>query len=118
MLNLDMQRHGALNWKDLRLQTLKSQDGACDCCGTTTRRVWGFVGYEHGTVAAYFVGWTLGKRDHGAAFDLIVGAWGPNATSEQRGAVALEYRVGDHGPGFAIVDALNRPHATNESVGR
>ena len=51
--------------------------GPCECCGNDSRRVWGWVHSPTATVAAYFVHWTLGRVfDHGANFDLIIGAWG------------------------------------------
>jgi hypothetical protein len=115
---LNMQRFGALDWKELRIETSGIQEGTCDCCGTSTRRVWGFVRHPIGAVAAYFVGWTIGKRDHGATFDLIMGAWGDSSTPEQRGAVSLKYGIGDGASGFAIVDGADRSITNSKLVGR
>jgi hypothetical protein len=92
--------------------------GHCDCCGTATKRVWGFVSRQGAGVAAYFVGWTIGRPDHGAAFDLIVGAWGEAATPAARSAVALEFRVVDGTPQFMVVDAERRPVGVSDLVGR
>lgn len=114
---LKLDRFGALRWQELRLEPTGGQDGACDCCGTTTRRVWGLVHHERGPVAAYFVGWTLGRSDHGAAFDLIVGPWGGSAVPADRGAVTLEYRLTDNGPRFGVVDAANRSIAKSNLIG-
>lgn len=113
----EMQHFGVLKWEDLSLETSGSQDGNCDCCGTSTRRVWGFVRHPRGLLAAYFVGWTLGKRDHGASFDLIVGPWGEGALPERRGAISLKYGATDEGSGFAVIDAASRPTASNKLVG-
>jgi hypothetical protein len=113
----NMQRFGSLKWEDLSLEPSGNQGGVCDCCGTGTQRVWGFVRHPLGPLAAYFVGWTLGKKGHGAAFDLVVG-WGEGALPERRAAVSLQYRVTDEGPGFGIVDASGRPTATKKLVGR
>jgi hypothetical protein len=90
--------------------------GHCDCCGTATRRVWGFVSCEGVTVAAYFVGWTIGRPDHGAAFDLIFGAWGDGAKPETRAAIALDFRVVDGTPQYMVVDAEGRPPASSDLV--
>lgn len=92
--------------------------GHCDCCRTATKRVWGFVSRKGTGVAAYFVGWTIGRPDHGAAFDLIVGAWGEGTTPENRSAVALEFRVVDGAPQFMVVDAETRPTANSGLVGK
>lgn len=49
-------------------------DSQCECCGTASRCVWGFVHEGPRTVASYWVHWTLGHLDeHGANFDLAVG---------------------------------------------
>ena len=113
----DMQRFGSLKWEDLSLEPSGKQGGVCDCCGTSTHRVWGFVRHPLGRLAAYFVGWTVGKNDHGAAFDLVVGPWGDGALPERRAAVSLQYRLSDERPGFGIVDASGRPTATKKLVG-
>src|SRR5215475_7218083 len=95
--HFNMQRFGAIDWKELRIETSGAQEGICDCCGTRTRRVWGVVLHPIGGIAAYFVVWPTGKRDHGAKVDLIVGAWGSGATQEERGAVSLNYCLGESG---------------------
>jgi hypothetical protein len=90
----------------------------CDCCGTATQRVWGFVSRGGVAVASYFVGWTIGRPDHGAAFDIIVGAWGEGTTPEDRSAVALDFRVIDGTPQYMVVDAKDRPTASSDLVGK
>lgn len=101
-----------------QLEQTGQSSGHCDCCGTATQRVWGFVSREGAAVAAYFVGWTVGRPDHGATFDLIVGAWGEGATPETRSAVALDFRVVGGAPQFMVVDAKNRPTAKSDLAGR
>src|SRR6267142_2265097 len=102
---LKMKRFGPLRWEDLSLEPSGSQGGLCDCCGTSTQCVWGVVRHPLGLLAAYFVAWTVGKKDHGATFDLIVGPWGEGAVPEGRAAVSLQYGVTDEGPHLGIVDA-------------
>jgi hypothetical protein len=75
------------------------------------------VSREGVTVAAYFIGWTIGRPDHGAAFDLIVGAWGDGAKPETRAAVALDFRVVDGSPQYMVVDAEGRLPASSHLVG-
>ena len=93
--------------------------GPCECCGNNSRCVWGFIHTPHGTLASYFVHWTL-KRvpDHGANFDLILGKWGKDATAQDRFLVSLAYRLAEGGPQFMVVDGHNRPSAKSELVGR
>ncbi|NOT41128.1 MAG: hypothetical protein HOP13_11600 [Alphaproteobacteria bacterium] len=70
------------------------------------------------TVAAYFVGWTVGKPDHGATFDLILGEWGEGEKAENRSAVALDFRAVDGSPQFMVVDASMRITSRSDLVGR
>lgn len=95
-----------LDWRLLTVEPSGESGGHCDCCGTATRRIWGWVHYSEGTLAAYFVGWTEGKPDHGVAVDLALGFWGDTTTPEDRYAVALDYRHGANT--FTIVDATDR----------
>lgn len=112
-----MQRFGAFKALDLEIELSGDKESTCDCCGKTTKRVWGFVHHPRGTVAAYYVGWTIGKQDHGAAFDLILGAWGSNAEREDRAAVALDYRVGEGGSWFRVENAVGRFLSGNQLSG-
>jgi hypothetical protein len=89
--------------------------GPCECCGNNSRSVWGFVNSPSGTLAAYFVHWTLGRvMDHGANFDLIIGTWGEGTSSSDRCLVALAYRLRATGPEFMVIDADQRPCARND----
>ena len=106
------------DWRSFEVETTGSRNGSCECCGTTTNRVWGFVHRNDETVAAFFVTWTQGKPDHGAKFDLILGKWGDSATLDDRYSVALDFRVIDGSPQFMVVDALGRLTLEQPLVGR
>lgn len=93
-----------MDWNDLVIEQARSDEGVCDCCGTTTRRVRGLVSSAEGTVAAYLVAWTLGRPEHGAFFDLIIGKWESETTAGDRAVVSLEYRVAEEGAAFMVVD--------------
>lgn len=80
--------------------------GTCDCCGKTTRRVWGFVHADASAYASYFVQWSEGHvSEYGAAWDLIIGEWGDGTSADDRYAVRLRYRNDDEAFGFMVVDA-------------
>lgn len=98
-----LDRFGPLDWQQLTIEPAGSEDGACDCCGTTTRRAWGFVACDDQGLAGYVVGWTLGKPDHGAVFDLILGRWGDDTGAADRCTVSLDYRVVDGAAAFMVV---------------
>src|SRR5262249_28705133 len=77
---------------ELTIEPSGSKDfGPCECWGGQSRTVWGHAHGPAGTVAAYFVQWTLGQVDrHGAHFDLIIGKWGTGANRSDRFSVSLE----------------------------
>ncbi len=104
-------------WREFQIEEAGSTGGHCECCGTTTKRVWGFVRRNAEPVGAYFVAWTQGKPDHGAKFDLILGKWGDAAIKDDRYAVALDYRLIEGTPQFMVVDALNRATSGSPLVG-
>lgn len=93
--------------------------GPCNCCGNNSRCAWGFIHSVEGTVASYFVHWTLSRvADHGANFDLILGKWGEQSTARDRSLVSLAYRLFDTGPQFMVIDCHDRPAAKSELVGQ
>src|SRR5271163_3154839 len=93
--------------------------GICDCCGRSSRRVWGYAYADGRCVAAYFVHWTLGHvPDRGANIDLILGDWGEATSPESRNALALAYRLMDTGPSMMVIDANIRPFSKGPLVGR
>jgi hypothetical protein len=105
--------------RELRIEPTGSKDvGPCECCGGRSRTVWGHAHGPAGTVAAYFVQWTLGQVDrHGAHFDLIIGTWG-DADRSDRVSVSLECRRTDNGPAFMVIDSGRRPVASSDLVGK
>lgn len=104
----------------LRVEPTGANDyGPCECCGHNSRCAWGFIHAPEGTLASYFVHWTLGRvGDHGANFDLIVGKWGEETTARDRCLISLAYRLFDNGPEFMVIDGQERPAAKSELVGR
>jgi hypothetical protein len=105
---------------DRQLEAAGQRDfGPCECCGGLSRSVWGYVHQGKATEAAYFIQWTPGHlTEHGAHFDLIVGAWGDDAAGTDRYAVSLEFRHTERGPVFMVIDSASRPVAKSDLVGR
>lgn len=101
-----MNKQQALDRKSLAVEPVGESQGQCDCCGTTTKRVWGWVHHDDTTLAAYFVGWTEGMPDHGVTFDLALGRWGEGSGPNDRQSVALDYRHDANA--FMVVDASGR----------
>jgi hypothetical protein len=99
--------------------TGSNDTGICDCCGRSSRSVWGTAYSEGRCLAAYFVHWTLGHvLDRGANIDLIIGEWGEAATAESRSAIALAYRLTDTGPSMMVIDAKTRPVSNSPLIGQ
>lgn len=99
--------------------TGSNDTGICDCCGRSSRSVWGIAYSKGHCQAAYFVHWTLGHIvDRGANIDLIIGEWGEAATAESRRAIALAYRLTDTGPSMMVIDARTRPFSNSPLVGK
>ena len=93
-----------------------SQDfGPCDCCGTNSRTVWGYVYCDGDAEAVYYVHWSLGKvAEHGAHFDLIIWEWIEGKDDADRRTVALVYQPG---AGVMIIDAGDRKIAQEKLAG-
>ncbi|MCP3466739.1 MULTISPECIES: hypothetical protein, partial [unclassified Bradyrhizobium] len=100
-------------------RTGSKDTGICDCCGRTSRTVWGLASNETQGLAAYYVHWTLGHiSDQGANIDLIVGNWGKGTTAADRCAVALAYRLLDTGPAMMVIDAGPRSFSRSPLIGK
>jgi hypothetical protein len=104
----ELPNNGPVDWRSFELEQTGTSSAHCDCCGSTTKRVWGLIYRNGAAVASYFVGWAEQRPDHGASFDLILGKWGDSATKQDRFAVALDYRVFEGAPQFMVVDAQGR----------
>jgi hypothetical protein len=102
-----------------KIEQEKTQDfGPCDCCGSMSRLVAGFVTRDGESYAGYQVHWTLGQVErHGATFYIILGYWGESTLAEDRYAVALRYRCDAEATGFMVVDAQTAV-ASHPLVGR
>jgi hypothetical protein len=105
------------DWREFEVQETGAAGGYCECCGTATKRVWGFVRRNAEPVGAYFVTWTRGKPDHGAKFDVVLGKWADSSAKDDRYFVALDWRLIDGVPQFMVVDALGRGTSQNVLFG-
>ena len=103
-----------------QIEQEKTQDfGPCDCCGSMSRLVAGFVTRDGEAYAGYQVCWTLGQMEkHGAEFLILLGYWGEGTVAADRYAVALRYRADSEATGFMIVDADETRIASHPLVGR
>lgn len=103
------------DWRAFEIEQSGTSAGVCECCGMTTQRVWGFV-RDEGPVGAFFISWTPGRPEHGAAFDLILGAWGDSAQASDRFATALMLHLVEGTPQFMVIDADQRKIAKSPLI--
>ena len=98
---------------ELTVEKLDESSGLCECCGSTSRSVWGLVHRGNKAVAAYWMHWTVGHlEENGANLDLVIGEWGDGASAEERAVVALEHRQeADGSPALMVIDSAERPVA-------
>lgn len=82
--------------------------GTCECCGHTSKTIWGDLSDRQGTQAVYYVQWTVGSPDHFPNIDLIVGPWGEGAHADQRVLVCLRFRPTPDGGSFMVIDPGDR----------
>lgn len=93
------------NKRDFAIEESDQGSGRCECCAAPTKRVSGIVRRNGRQTAAYSVAWTVGKPNHGARFDLVLGQWGSSSSKSDRFSVALHFSRINDAPEFAIIDA-------------
>jgi len=77
--------------RKLRIEPGKVFTAACACCASETRTLSGFVDSGDAAFGAYFVTGTVGRPEHDASFDLILGSFGDAARGDRRG-VSVVFR--------------------------
>ncbi|SFI99418.1 hypothetical protein [Planctomicrobium piriforme] len=90
----------------------------CECCGNTTKTIWGDLSMNSRMKAAYYVQWTDKSPDHYPNVDFVVGQWGDGVCSDLRKLVALRYRPDSDGGQFMVIDAAGRPADDRSICGR
>ncbi len=95
------------------LEQGESSEGKCDCCGKTTKTIWGFISRKDSCCAVYYVSWTEGHRERGATFLISMGDWQSEA-SEDRQSFALRLKMMPTGAAFMVVDATKTQWGRSE----
>ena len=97
------------------LEQGESSSGKCDCCGKTTKTIWGFISQDESCRAVYYVSWTEGHRERGATFLICLGDWEDEDASD-RLSFALRLRMMPSGAAFMVVDAAKTQWAKEKPV--
>ena len=95
---------------DLELEVSGESSGTCDCCGNTSKTVWGYLHSPKRTLAAYFVQWTVNAPQHPPNFDFLFGTWGDDKVHDKRLA-SFAFRSSPEGGSFVAIDSASRPSA-------
>jgi hypothetical protein len=99
----------------LSVEPTGESQGLCDCCGRTSRTVWGYVHSSDSTIAAYFVQWTVGASEHMPNLDFLIGTWGDNKVNDR---VLSAWVFNPSHNSFMITDASKRPAARSSLCSR
>lgn len=96
----------------------ESVTGHCDSCGHESRIFRGFV-YEQDQAFGIYVGsYTQSHPELGVSMAVSLRGWGVGANKEDKECVVLEWRVGQTGPGCAVIDAPYSMWSGEKNLGR
>jgi hypothetical protein len=101
----------------LRTEIGGESGGHCDCCGQTSKTIWGSVLSAEQTVAVYYVQWTVASPQHYPNIDLILGEWSDGTAGADRALVALQYQPKIGGGSVRVIDAKGRPPEHSDICG-
>jgi hypothetical protein len=87
----------------------KESSATCECCGKTSRTIWGDISTPEKALAIYYVQWTADSAKDLPHIDLIIGPWGEDADTRERILVSLTYQPTRNGGGFMVIDSTGRP---------
>ena len=97
------------------LEQGESEEGHCDCCGKTTKTIWGFIHRNNKRRAVYYVSWTMEHRERGATFLISLGDWEAEESADRQ-SFALRLKMMPAGAAFMVVDATKTQWAKNETA--
>lgn len=86
----------------------KESSGTCSCCGRSSKTIWGDLSVNEGTLALYFVQWTVGAAEHPPNIDLVIGPWGEGTSADDRVLVSLLFHPSSGGGSFMVIDSEGR----------
>jgi hypothetical protein len=92
----------------LKATPWKESSCICDCCGNTSKTIWGEISTPEKSIAVYYLQWTIGSAKHYPNLDLIIGRWGDGAKPEHRQMVSLLFRPDDDVGQFMVIDSEPR----------
>lgn len=96
----------------------ESPPTTCDCCGNQTKTIWGYAYENDSALAAYFVQWTSGRKDHYPNFDFLIGTWGDESVNDKVLVSWVYNATHEHGGSYMVIDSTNRPAASSNLCSR
>jgi len=104
---------------EIEIEPSAESGGFCDCCGSESRTIWGYVHQAERTLACYYIQWTVGAslETHPANIDLIYGAWGDGTTERDRCLIAMINFENEDGSSIMVIDADTRLASMSDVAG-
>ena len=96
------------------LEQGESDEGLCECCGKTTKTIWGFIHRNNKCRAVYYVSWTMEHREQGATFLVCMGDWEAEEPADRQ-SFALRLKMMPSGAAFMVVDAVKTQWAKKDA---
>jgi hypothetical protein len=103
---------------DLSLETGPQEAGAiCDCCGTRSTTVHGFV-YESGDAfAIYYAGWSVQHPERGVTMAIATGEWSEGSGPADRVSIGVEARSHETEIHFSVLEPNQSPWGETQLFG-
>jgi hypothetical protein len=104
---------------DLSLEAGPQEAGnVCDCCGTRSTTVHGFVYRSGDAFAVYYAGWSHQHPERGVTMAIATGEWAEDSGPQDRTSIGLEARPAATEIQFTIVGPEQSPWGETPLFGR
>jgi hypothetical protein len=104
---------------DLTLEVGPIEDGVvCECCGTRSVTVHGFLYRKGDAFAIYYAGWTPGHPERGATLVVATGEWDEGKGPADRVSIGLRAVASDDEIQFTVLDPAESPWGETALFGR
>lgn len=104
---------------DLSLELGPQEAGTvCNCCGTRSTTVHGFVYRAGDAFAIYYAGWTTQHPERGVTLAVATGEWAEGSSPADRVSIGMEARATDAEIHFTVVEPDQSPWGETALFGK
>lgn len=104
---------------DLSLEAGPQEAGTvCDCCGTRSTTVHGFVSRSGDAFAVYYAGWSDRHPERGVTMAIATGEWAEDSGPQDRTSIGLEARPTATEIHFTVVGPEQSPWGETPLFGK